>query len=170
MYQQGDAKPQPGYFAARLRRTAKYPGQVRAWWRIFTVLMAVIHLAPAAEPGVSSSLAVALTKGWPILTNTAQWLNLNRDEVCRGYPLRLEGVLTLVDSNRNLIVLQDATGAVAVNLKLDGFAWQPGQRIVLEGNSAARNSRISTACFLVRLFFSAIAAAICDLLRALAMI
>jgi len=120
MYQQGDAKP-----------------HVRAWWRIFTVLMAVIHLAPAAEPGVSSSLAVSLAKGWPILTNTAQWLNLNRDEVCRGYPLRLEGVLTLVDSNRNLIVLQDPTGAVAVNLRLDGFALQPGQRIVLEGNSAA---------------------------------
>ncbi len=120
MYRQGDANP-----------------HVRALRLIFTFLMAILFSASASEPGVSSSLAVSLTKGWPILTNMAQWLKLTRNEVSRGYPLRLEGVLTLVDSNLNLIVLQDATGAVAVNLRLDGFSLQTGQRIVLAGNSAA---------------------------------
>jgi len=71
------------------------------------------------------------------LTNTAQWLSLSNGETRRGYPLRLEGVVTIVDNVRNLFVLQDAAGALAVNLDLQSLSLQPGQRILLEGENAS---------------------------------
>ena len=71
------------------------------------------------------------------ITNTAQWLSLSSGETRRAYPLRLEGVVTLVDMDRNLFVLQDAAGALAVNLDLLGLSLQPGQRILLEGDNAS---------------------------------
>ena len=71
------------------------------------------------------------------LTNITQWLAFTNGEASRGYPVRLEGVVTLVDTNRNLLVFQDGTGALAVNLKLQGYSFQPGQRILLKGEDAS---------------------------------
>jgi len=71
------------------------------------------------------------------LTNTAQWFELTNGEVCRGYPLRVEGVITLVDTNRHLLVLQDGSGALAVNLDVQAWSLQSGQRILLAGGNAS---------------------------------
>ena len=84
-------------------------------------------------------------------------------------------MLLLYAENRILGRFGHAKFYDLLGLDLDRFA---GGRITTDPRLAidqhqfaeAGNSRISTACFLVRLFFSAIAAAICDLLSALAMI
>ena len=49
---------------------------------------------------------------------------------------QLDGVVTLVDTNRDLMVLQDETGAVALNPKagVRGMDVQVGHRISLEGS------------------------------------
>ena len=107
---------------------------------IFALLMAVFIFAFVYEPGVwgvSNSTAASTMRASPVIASAAQWLNLTGNEASRGHPLRLEGVITLVDRSRNLIMLQDATGAVAVNLGLGSLSLRLGQRILLEGNNAA---------------------------------
>lgn len=47
-------------------------------------------------------------------------------------PLRLEGVLTWVDNERQLVVLQDETGALALNHGSGPVSIAPGRRIVIE--------------------------------------
>ena len=52
------------------------------------------------------------------------------------YPLRLEGTLTWVDREKRLIVLQDATGAVALQLDRVETSTRPGHRISLEADNS----------------------------------
>jgi signal transduction histidine kinase len=47
----------------------------------------------------------------------------------------LTGVVTLVDTNRQLVVLQDETGAVALNFRFDGPILEPGLRVCLAGSN-----------------------------------
>jgi hypothetical protein len=53
---------------------------------------------------------------------------------CRG-PLSLVGIVTLVDASRNLIVLQDATGAVALHPDSQGIfpRFFNGGKVSLQG-------------------------------------
>ncbi len=45
--------------------------------------------------------------------------------------------MTFVDTNRQLFVFQDATGAMAVNTRGQNFSVKPGQQVALEGTNAA---------------------------------
>lgn len=63
---------------------------------------------------------------------TQKGLNYNADCV-----LRLTGIVTLVDASRNMLVLQDATGAVALHGDLSHVSVQPGQRVSLSATSSA---------------------------------
>ena len=54
------------------------------------------------------------------LTNAVQFRELSANDYLNECAFHLTGVVTLVDSNRSLVVLQDATGAVAVNFDLPG--------------------------------------------------
>ncbi len=67
-----------------------------------------------------------------ILTNASQFSALTPQEASLGYATRLVGTLTLVDTNRSLIVLQDDTGAIAINLPLASPVPQAGQVVSLE--------------------------------------
>jgi len=71
-----------------------------------------------------------------VFTNTVQICELPVPQAIQGWPLRLEGIVTLVDSNRGLLVLQDASGALAIHLELKNIALRPGQRIRLEAENA----------------------------------
>ena len=51
-----------------------------------------------------------------VLTSAAQFETLPVNEYLDECAFHLQGVVTLVDTNRNLLVLQDATGALAVHL------------------------------------------------------
>jgi signal transduction histidine kinase len=80
--------------------------------------------------------AVSGIPAWRVLTNTAQLRELTIPQAIHGWPLRLEGVVTLVDSNRSLLVLQDSAGALAIQLKLNAMNLRPGFRIRLESKNA----------------------------------
>lgn len=69
----------------------------------------------------------------PTITNIIQFRTLPSEDYLRQCPFRLIGTVTLVDTNRDLLVLQDATGAVAINFKLTDVSVEPGQRVCLEG-------------------------------------
>ncbi len=71
-----------------------------------------------------------------LVTNTAQFRELSFPLAMQGWSLRLEGVVTLVDSNRGLLVLQDAAGALAIHLELRKADIRPGCRILLEAENA----------------------------------
>ena len=93
-------------------------------------------------PGVGNSFAVYaddLPADQPsqILTNINQFrgvFNENADIECQFH---LVGTVTMVDTNRNLFVLQDDTGAVALSLNGRQVSFQPGQLISIEGTEAA---------------------------------
>ena len=68
-----------------------------------------------------------------ILTNINQFRALPIQDYHRECPFHLTGTITLVDTNRQLLVLQDATGAIAVNLDLKADSFEPGRMLSLEG-------------------------------------
>src|SRR5436190_818779 len=69
-----------------------------------------------------------------LVTTVAQFGILSGADYVVGCNFRLNGVITLVDTNRNLVVLQDATGAVALNFALRDFSLKVGQLVTLEGD------------------------------------
>lgn len=71
------------------------------------------------------------------LTNTAALRQLTIPHANHGVPIRVEGVVTLADSNRKLLVLQDAVGALAIRMDFDAGKVQPGLRVRLTADSAA---------------------------------
>jgi len=69
------------------------------------------------------------------LTNTAQFRTLPDAEYLAGCDFRLTGVVTLVDTNRDLVVLQDATGAAALNFHIGNRELQVGQFVTINGTN-----------------------------------
>ena len=67
------------------------------------------------------------------VTNVAQLRTLSGADYLDGCDFRLTGVVTLVDTNRDLVVLQDATGAVALNFRLENPQLQSGQLVTVDG-------------------------------------
>jgi signal transduction histidine kinase len=82
------------------------------------------------------SNSVAPFHDLPVLTNVSQLSALSPPEAIRGYPIRLAGTVTFLDTNRSLIVLQDETGAIAINLPLIDPALQLGQVVCIESSEA----------------------------------
>ena len=70
-----------------------------------------------------------------ILTNVSQFWALTGQDYLRGCSFHLTGTVTLLDTNRNLLVLQDATGAVAVNMDVKTVSVQVGQRVSIESTN-----------------------------------
>jgi signal transduction histidine kinase len=71
------------------------------------------------------------------LTNIGQFqgvFNGNADISCQFH---LTGTVTMVDTNRNLFVLQDDTGAIAISLNGEQISFQPGQLISIQGTEAS---------------------------------
>jgi len=75
--------------------------------------------------------------GSPPLTTVAEICaqrDLSANNAC---PLSLTGVVTLVDASRNMIVLQDATGSVALHPDSWGISVRVGQRVSLKASACA---------------------------------
>jgi len=51
-----------------------------------------------------------------ILTNASQFQGLSSQDCMRGRCFHLTGTVTMIDTNRDLLVLQDSTGAIAINV------------------------------------------------------
>jgi len=70
-----------------------------------------------------------------MVTNVAQFNILAGAEHLTGCDFHLTGVITLVDTNRDLVVLQDATGAVALNFRRENKGLEVGQLVTLDGTN-----------------------------------
>jgi signal transduction histidine kinase len=74
-----------------------------------------------------------------VVTNIAQFRSVPPEVFLGRCTFRLDGVVTLVDSHRDLLVLQDETGAVALNPQagVRAVGVQAGQRVLLEGSQCS---------------------------------
>lgn len=81
-------------------------------------------------------LAIATSKAWTrghVVTNVAQFAMLSERNYLEGCDFRLSGVVTLVDPTRELTVVQDATGAVALSIPTEWHGLEAGEFVSLEG-------------------------------------
>jgi signal transduction histidine kinase len=90
-------------------------------------------------PGIFTSFAGDLTTKQPsqTLTNINQFDEAFNENADVSYPYHLLGMVTMVDTNRDLFVLQDDTGAVALNMNGKQLSILPGQLIAMQGTRAA---------------------------------
>lgn len=72
-----------------------------------------------------------------IITNTGQFQRVFNESASVKYQFHLSGTVTMVDTNRNLFVLQDNNGAIAVNLNGGPISLQPGQCVLIQGDQAS---------------------------------
>ena len=89
----------------------------------------------AEDPSSRLSAAVAATKTAYCVTNVAQFRTLSGADYLAGCDFQLTGVITLADTGRNLVVLQDGTGAVALNFPIGNQGLQVGQLVTLDGTN-----------------------------------
>lgn len=75
--------------------------------------------------------------GGSVLRQTFQVLELGRSEASRGYPVRLEGVVTWSDPEADFFVLQDPSGAVRVRLPPSGGVVTTGSVRTIHGITRA---------------------------------
>ncbi|TAK94399.1 MAG: hypothetical protein EPO07_16745, partial [Verrucomicrobia bacterium] len=96
-------------------------------------LLAAHLLVCGAEPGASTAASPAPVV--PPITNAAGFFKLSAQEANRAYPVSLVGVVTLVDRERNLLVLQDASGALPLEFPLTNISVRAGDRVIVTGAS-----------------------------------
>lgn len=96
-------------------------------------LAATVVLFPDTSPAGEEASAAAL----PAWTNVAQIRQFSGSGSGRNNPIRLQGVITLVDTNRGLAVMQDATGPIGLRLDLTGLDLKPGQEVLLEAAASS---------------------------------
>ena len=110
---------------------------VRSWAKLILLLLAsVVAVRCEGQEGPttgSTELIGSLPRNF--LTNTVQFQTLSANDYLDECVFHLQGVVTLVDTNRNLLVLQDTTGALAVHFDLLGSSLQVGQLVALEGTN-----------------------------------
>ena len=73
----------------------------------------------------------------PPLQTVAEIKALSAPDFNVQQPLALEGVVTLSDAARNMLVIQDATGAIALRPFHDTARIRPGQRVRIEAAACA---------------------------------
>ena len=69
------------------------------------------------------------------VTNIVQFRSLSGEQFLNGCAFELRGVVTLVDTNRHLIVLQDATDAVALHVDADNHQLAAGELVLLAASN-----------------------------------
>jgi len=102
--------------------------------------LAVLLYAAAKALAANESLSAA-PRGFDraasvhYVTQVAQFRELSGADYFDGCDFRLTGVVTLVDARRNLIVIQDETGAVALSFPFQEPMPEAGQLVSLEGTN-----------------------------------
>ncbi len=85
----------------------------------------------------SSGLESSGGEAMPVLTTASEVHQLNRDEAQRGYPARLQGVVTCVIPERQAFIIQDATRGLYVVDSSESRSLSPkiGEYLEVEGKS-----------------------------------
>ena len=63
------------------------------------------------------------------VTNIVQFRSLSGEEFLQGCAFQLSAVVTLLDTNRSLVILQDATGAVALHVVAENHPFALGELV-----------------------------------------
>ena len=102
-------------------------------------------LLPAAAVALALALALTVSSpgcGWrwsstlPVLTSVADIRKLTGEEADRHYPVRLKGVTLYHDSLPNVLMIQDASGGIRVELQYPRAQFSQGDALVLRGVTA----------------------------------
>lgn len=117
-------RPLPDAGPQRPRMT----GLQRVW---ILLVLAVL----AASPGRAASLIPDGTNAaLRHITNVVDFSLLSGTDFIAGCSFRLTGTLTLVDTNRDLVVLQDASDAVALSFPTRELKMRPGQSVTISAS------------------------------------
>lgn len=98
--------------------------------------VAGVNLCGAADSLSRQNQTVLMINSAHCVTNVAQFKSLSGADFLAGCDFHLTGMVTLVDTNRDLLVLQDATGAVALNFRIEDN-WRAGQLVTLHGTNCS---------------------------------
>ncbi len=85
-----------------------------------------VHAAGPAPTEIAAGVFV---------TNAAQFWSVSPESFLAGCNFRLTGVVTLVDEDRNFLVLQDATGAVGIYCRIQKLNLHAGDAVSLEASN-----------------------------------
>jgi signal transduction histidine kinase len=102
--------------------------------------MAYLHaMLPLAAFGQSVPQAppAPLPSQRLIFTNTSHFRTISGADYLAGVGFRLTGVITLIDTNRSLLVLQDSGGAIALSPLPAAPSLCPGQSVTLESSECS---------------------------------
>ena len=72
----------------------------------------------------------------PELTSVEEIRKLGADEADRHYPVRLKGVVVFHDAQPNILVLQDSSGGIRIELQDRHVQFSQGDALILEGVTA----------------------------------
>src|SRR6516225_5157760 len=112
--------------------------EMRMFAKSILLLLSVVGtlVCEAADaPSGPSDASPAERYGYYV-TNVAQLRMISGADFLDGCDFQLTGVITLVDTNRDLVVLQDDTGAVALNFCMGDQVLKVGQSVTLDGTNA----------------------------------
>jgi hypothetical protein len=99
------------------------------WFCILQILLGLDGIQIFAGSGSGQIGPAAAT-----LTNIAACLSEVRNGTNRASPVRVDATITLADRTRSLVVVQDESGALAVQLPLTGLTLRPGQQVAIRGS------------------------------------
>ena len=102
----------------------------RARHVLWLVALTVCLIAQGEAVPAQSALEMQL------VTNIATISEFSGIAAIQGWPLRMEGVVTMVDQSQGRLVLQNSDGAVALRMGF-GTEVRPGKRIRVESDNAA---------------------------------
>ncbi len=103
---------------------------------LFSLLFAVADVRTGTAQAASTREADSEPIGRQhYLTNAMSFRALSGKDYLNECAFHLEGVITFIDTNRNLVVVQDDTGAVALNFSFRGVKFEVGQFAVFDGTN-----------------------------------
>ena len=118
--------------AQRVRRSP--PRAAKAAALLSVALLALS--GPACRRRESrESLTADAAQALPTLTRVEEFGKLSQEELKRGYPVRLRGVITYYDPSWNSLFIQDETGGLYVAPQGLPESLHAGQLVELEGAS-----------------------------------
>lgn len=102
---------------------------------LLVFLTCVAGLAAEPKPVLKPGGLIQI-KPRAVVTNVAQFRTLSGPDWFGGCNFKLTGVVTLLDTNRDLVVIQDLTGAVALHLCTQEGPLRVGLIVSIEGTNA----------------------------------
>jgi PAS domain S-box-containing protein len=75
----------------------------------------------------------------PVLTKAEDVRSLTLSRAVRGYPVRIQGIITYADADGPMLFVQDESSGIQIELDQQNHALKPGQVVEIEGYSSSGN-------------------------------